>query len=145
MTETVNVKSVQQNGAWFEIDLEDGRKVSTKSQKLAEAANANRGAEVEADITTQQKGNFTNHYVNMIAGVKDGFKKATKKAATNGGTSTATPMTDDRSNAIQHQWAMGRAVELLVGSDAEYTFPLDDATRDQLIATRDFLLGTVPR
>jgi hypothetical protein len=86
-----------------------------------------------------QKGQFTNVYLNEFAGVKDAPPKG---ARSNGGQRSApTGETNDaRQKNIEAQWANGRAVELLIGSGVEYSFPLDQKTQDNLAATAKALL-----
>ena len=115
------VDVVQKGTGWFDISLEDGRTVSTKARKLADAAMLAKGQEVEGEINTKKSGNFTNHYLNALGDISD--KPAAK---TNGGgrkqskrdipPEAATPEipVDDRNERIARQWAFGRAIEMYV-------------------------------
>lgn len=148
MTETVTVQDVEKTSSgWFEITLEDDeRKLSTKSQELADAAFQSRGKEVEAAITSKVNGRFTNHYVNEIAGVKEARRRSNGGARAAAPRAAATPTTTgDISNAerqriIQTEWAFGRAVELLMASGQEFTLPPDDALKGVLEQTAGYLL-----
>jgi hypothetical protein len=112
--ETVTVKDVEKSDrGWFEITLEDGRTVSTKNSKLADAAFAGRGTEVEVEINESKNGSFTNYYLNKLGDVSD-QRKGTSSG--NGSSKrTARPQDDDRQKVIEREWAMGRAVELYNG------------------------------
>ena len=126
--ETVQIADVKNKGnGWYDITLEqDERVLSTKDTRLAEIATASVGASAEVEINTRTKGSFTNHYLQTINGEKESgrpTRSAPRSApAPTGGRDTATQ------ERIARQWAMGRAVELLVSSDASYGFPVDDET-----------------
>jgi hypothetical protein len=97
------------------------------------------GQAAPAVINEVQKGQFTNVYLNEFAGVKDAPPKG---ARSNGGQRSApTGETNDaRQKSIEAQWSFGRALELLIGSGVEYTFPLDQTTRNNLAAEAKALL-----
>ena len=133
-TTTVVVKDVEPTtNGWKKITFEDGTDASTKSQAVADAAFAARGSEVEAVIGTVVNGKYTNRYLNEIAGVSDGggprrgSGSARKEAAPSGGGRSA-----GEQNTIGNQWAVGRAVELLIGSGVEFEFPLTGEVESQL-------------
>jgi flagellar basal body rod protein FlgG len=113
--ETVTVKDVEKSDrGWFEISLEDGRTVSTKNSKLADAAFAGRGTAVEVEINESKNGSFTNYYLNKLGDVSD-ERKGTSSG--NGSSKrTARPQDDGRQQVIEREWAMGRAVELYTNS-----------------------------
>src|SRR6476661_1650833 len=108
--ETITVKDVDgpNSNGWYEILLEDDRKVSTKDEDVAKAAFQSRGSEAEAVISSTVKGKFTNIYLNQINGVGEVRPKGkpAARAATKPG---RTPAENDR---IARQWAYGRATEL---------------------------------
>ena len=138
--ETVTVKDVGEPNSYGyrEIFLEDGRKASTKDEDIAKAAFAKRGEPVEAFITTSKKGNFTNTYLNMIDGVgstKPPARSGRSSSSTNGGGRTPA-----ENKAIAQQWAIGRAVELLAASGAEFDFPLDTVVEQAILSTAQKLL-----
>lgn len=132
--ETVTIKEVTDKGnGWFEVALDgDERVLSTKKSKLAELANASVGGTVEVKINTREKGRFTDHYLEEING-ENGDNGSTapsrapvKRAAPSSGKSDATQ------ERIARQWAFGRATELLIASDREFSFPLDADTFSDL-------------
>jgi hypothetical protein len=145
--ETVVVDDVvKKDTGWYDISLEDGRTVSTKARKLADAAFQSKGQEVEVELNTQKKGSFTNIYLNRIGDVAD------SKASANGGGArrkAASPKreeaprevvpVDNRDERIARQWAFGRAVEMYItlGSSA---FPPTDADLDEIQAAAEGLL-----
>lgn len=127
------------SNGWWEVTFEDGKKASTKNEDVAKAAFQSRGGEVPAVISEVVNGKFTNVYLNEIDGVKDSFKKGGRKAAAAPAAKAGrTPAENDR---IARQWAYGRAVELLIGSGAEFAIPLDSATMSQLAETAEALIN----
>jgi len=141
-TETITVEDVSGPNAngWREVTFEDGRKASTKDEDIAKEAFQSRGNPVEAVISVSKNGKFTNTYLNQINGV--GEAKPKGRPSSNGGSKTAsrgrTPAENER---IARQWAYGRAVELLVGSGAEFAYPLDDATLSMIKTQAESLLN----
>lgn len=135
--ETVTVKDVEKNSAgWYEITLEnDDRTVSTKNQKLADAAFASRGTPVEAEINSRKNGSFENHYLNKFGDVSD------TRAGGNGGgrPRSGGGKSPQEQNTIAQQWAIGRAVELLLGSEEAIAFPLNDEQLSALQMTAQSL------
>lgn len=142
--ENVTVKNVEKNGAWYEVELEDGRKASTKNQDVADAAFASRGNEVPAVINSQVKGKFTNTYLNEIAGVSDGGKKRSGVSNGSGGGVSGSGIPERApgrdQERIARQWAYGRSTELLIASGMDFTFPLDITDFQKLKAQADTLL-----
>ena len=138
--ETVTVKSVEKTpSGWNEILLEDGRKVSTKDSKLAEAAFQSRDKEIQVEINTTTRGDFTNHYLNAIEGVEAGSPRRSNGAAPRGRSGGGkSPAEQER---IARQWAYGRAVEALSMSSTDFTVPFDDATKAALTETAEWLLS----
>lgn len=144
--ETVIVKEVDGPNAsgWYEVELEDGRKASTKNEEMAKTAFQSRGSEVPVEISERVNGKFTNIYLNEIDGIKDTPKRG-RKASTTSGSAPAPSRggkTPEEQNRIARQWAYGRAVELLVGSGAEFAFPLDSATKSAIADEAAWLLGS---
>lgn len=144
-TETVVVESVndKRNG-WYEVSLADGRVVSTNSAEIAGIAGTVEGTEAEVKLSDPLvRGKFTTIYLNEINGVKGrGGGGGSSPRASSG---SPAPRGDDaeRQKKISRQWAMGRAVELLLGSGEPYAFPPNAETTANLVATRDWLLSTV--
>jgi hypothetical protein len=145
--ETVKVKDVEKNASgWYEITLEDDdRTVSTKNQKLADAAFAGRGTPVEVEINERQNGSFTNRYLNKIGDLTDerssnGGGKAGSRPRTGGGGKSP-----EDQKRIMKQWALGRAVELLAASDVDIAFPLTDEQFADLKTTADKLYESVTK
>lgn len=136
--ETITVKEVDgpNSNGWYEVLLDDGRKVSTKDEAVAKAAFQSRDVEAEAVISSQTKGKFTNVYLNQINGV--GETRPKKPAAKPAASTGRDPATNDR---IARQWAYGRATELLIGSGAEFVFPLDSKTMSDLSEVASGLLN----
>jgi hypothetical protein len=141
--ETVIVKDVDGPNAsgWYEVALEDGRKASTKNEEMAKTAFQSRGSEVPAEISERVNGKFVNIYLNEIDGIKDAPRRGRKPAA------TASPAprggkSPEEQERIARQWAYGRSVELLVGSGAEFVFPLDSATKSAIADEAAWLLGS---
>jgi hypothetical protein len=146
MAENIKVVVADVNptsGGWKEVTFEGGvAPASTKSQAVADAAFASRGSEVDAVINETKRGNFTNRYLNEIAGVSDGGgagrgKGSTTTAAKPSGGRGKSPEEQDR---IARQWAFGRATELLAASGEEFTLPLEGETLQSVIATAETLL-----
>lgn len=139
--ETVTIKDVEDKNSagWYRVVLEgDSRTPSTKSDDVAQAAFAARGKEVEVVIGSTVNGNFTNFYLNEIDGVKDKpvRRSGGSKAASNGsGGYKPDPEKDKR---IGRQWALGRAVELMVASGTA-VFPLTDEAVKALVSSADML------
>lgn len=140
MAETVVIKGVDgpNPSGWYEVELEDGRKPSTKDEDVAQAAFARRGESAEVVIGEQVKGNFTNLYLNQIDGI--GNVKPTRKPSAG---RTAKPSTvaasgndAERQKRISQQWAMGRAVEMKIAG-----IELTDEVLAELVANRDRLLA----
>ena len=76
----------------------DGKKYTTFKKDIAAAAKELIGKQAEIDVTSQEKGEFTNHYIN-----------AAKPVAPKGDVFPVTP--DDRQASIQRQCALKSAVE----------------------------------
>jgi len=141
MPETIIVKEVNEGtNGWYEVSLEDGRKASTKDKRLADAAFATRGQEIEAELGTSTNGKFTNIYLNGITGVETNGGPRPARGRSTGGSAPRgkSPEEQDR---IARQWSYGRAVELLATSSTEFTLPLNDATKKALTETADWLLA----
>jgi hypothetical protein len=135
--ETVKVKEVSGPNprGWFEISLEDGRVLSSKSEEVVAVARNLLGAEVEADITEVQKGQYKNTYLNEINGVGDKPKASSgSRSAPSGGGGARNAETQRQ---IRLQWSYGRAVELLMASGDTVDF--DDATKAKLDAWSEYL------
>jgi flagellar basal body rod protein FlgG len=114
--ETVTVKDVEKSDrGWFEISLEDGRTVSTRNSKLADAAFAGRGTAVEVEINESKNGSFTNYYLNKLGDVSD-ERKGTSSGNGSSKRINTRPQDDGRQQIIEREWAMGRAVELYTSS-----------------------------
>lgn len=132
---TVTIKEVTDKGnGWFEVALDgDDKVLSTKNAKLAELANAAVGGEAVVEFNSRTKGKFTDHYLESVNGEKGNGAAASsaKKPASRGsaGTTGKSPDTQER---IARQWAFGRATELLIASDREFSFPLDADTSADL-------------
>ena len=140
-TEKIEVKSVDgpNDNGWYEVELSDGRKSSTKDEAVAKEAFARLGEEVDAVIGTTTKGNFTNIYLNQINGVGD-LKPAARRssgAARSGGGSAAPAKDTER---IARQWAYGRATELLIAAGGPAAFPLSPEDMSNLSAQAKALL-----
>jgi hypothetical protein len=142
MSETVTVTEVGPTNQWgyAEVKFAERGPAKTKNSEIIARATEMVGQAAPAVINEVQKGQFTNVYLNEFAGVKDAPPKGAR--AGNGGTRSApTGETNDaRQKNIEAQWANGRAVELLIGSGVEYSFPLDQKTQDNLAATAKALL-----
>lgn len=140
--ETIVVEDVDKNASgWYEITLKDGRKVSTRNTEFADAAFASRGSEVEAEVNSVKKGDFTNHYLNRFGDLEDSARP--KRAS--GGTAKASGRSAETQNDIAKQWAVGRATELMIATGT-FNFPLsaDDLsnlaqTAQDILKTRDLL------
>ena len=86
------------------------------------------------EFNSRTKGKFTDHYLESVNGEKGNgaAKPAAKKPASSirpaasGGKDQATQ------ERIARQWAFGRATELLIASDREFSFPLDADTAADL-------------
>jgi hypothetical protein len=137
--ENVIVETVDgpNSNGFYDVIFDDGRKAATKNEDLAKEAFQSRGVEVPVVISERVNGRFTNIYLNEINGVKDSPKRGKAKGSAPAAAAPA-PRDNDR---IAKQWAIGRSVELLVGSGMEFAFPLDDATKTQLAETVEFLEG----
>lgn len=138
--ETVKILDVKKNERdWYEISLEgDDRVLATKDSKLAEVATASVGGAAEVEVNTRTKGNFTNHYLKSIGGVSESRPAAApaKRSAPSGG--GRDPETQER---IARQWAYGRAVELLMASDVDVSFPPSEPVQKALTETANWLLS----
>lgn len=125
--ETVVVKDVEKAGDWYEVTFTDGRTASTKSQKLADAAFAGRGSDVEVEVNT--RGKFT--YLNKLGDLSDrptgGAGGAARGGRTGGGGYARREETVP--DAVAKQWAIGRAIELLALKDEEVGVLSDDQLR----------------
>ena len=142
--ETVRIKDVKKNERdWYEITLEgDDRVLATKDEDLVKAATAAiGGSPVAVEVNTRVKGTYTNHYIVSV----DGVKEAARPRAT-GPSRPAAPRTSgggrdpETQERIARQWAYGRAIELLMASDQEFSFPLDKFQFDALKTQADALL-----
>lgn len=140
--ETVQIKDVKNKGnGWYDITLEeDDRVLSTKDTRLAELATASVGSFSDVEINTRTKGSFTNHYLQSINGEKGDDSGRGKKASASTTTSFSGGRSEETQERIARQWAMGRAVELLVSSEASYGFPLDEKTFKMLADQASALL-----
>lgn len=137
MVTVEKVDGPNSNG-WYEVTFDNGDKASTKNEELAKAAFQSRGGEVSAVVSEVKNGKFTNVYLNEIDGVKDSFKGGGRKAA--GSTSAKPGRTPAENDRIARQWAYGRAIELMIGSGAEFVFPLDSAAMSQLAEQAEALV-----
>ena len=139
-TITVTTVSGPNERGWYKVALGDGRETDTKDEKIVQAARkaAAEGAEVEAKINESKRGKFTTLYLNELAGVGEERPTGAAKTPSTPGRSYGgkDQATQDR---INHQWALGRAVELLMASGEEFTLPLDDATKSKLETTAGYL------
>lgn len=125
------------DNGWYDITFESGERAATKNEELAKAAFQSRGSEVPVVMSTRVSGKFTNVYLNEIDGMKDTPKKGARKAPATVA-SGGFPRDNER---IARQWAYGRAVELLIGSEQEFSFPLDSATMSQVSEVATALLN----
>jgi hypothetical protein len=145
MEQVTPVDVVQKDTGWYEIALEDGRNLSTKSRQLSDVMFQKVGSEVGVEVNTVVNGKFTNHYLNKIEGVveersskRGGASRGAGRASGGGGRSP------EQGKQIAAQWAVGRAVELycadhpLLSGDADLAKIAE--TAKQLLATRDSLL-----
>lgn len=127
---------------WFDIKVEDGRRLSTRIKKLADQAKAAEGTTVLVELTEKQNGEFTNYYLNKVAPLADenGEQTAVQKIAT--ATAPAAPQGGgrNRNDIVGVQWAYGRAVEIATMKD-DLTFPLDDESVAKLTITAESLLA----
>lgn len=139
--ETVKIKDVQKNSrGWYEVTLEDDDRVlATKDDKLSEVATASIGGAVEVEVNTRTKGNFTNHYLQEINGVKESksFTRSPASAPRSNGGGGRDAATQER---IARQWAYGRAIELLMASDESVSFPPTREQFAQITETANLLL-----
>lgn len=144
-TVTVEVKDVDGPNAngWYEITFDDGTKASTRSEEVAKAAFQSRDAMAEARITESTSGRFTNRYLNEINGVSDGGPK--KRSGGSSGASRSAARTPAENDRIARQWAYGRATELLIGSGAEFTFPLEPEVMSQISEQAEALLNATKK
>lgn len=134
---TVTIKEVTDKGnGWFEVALDgDDKVLSTKSTTLAELANASVGGEAVVEFNSRTKGKFTDHYLESVNGEKgNGAAKPAAKKPASRAITTAAPggKSQDTQERIARQWAFGRATELLIASDREFSFPLDADTAADL-------------
>lgn len=138
--ETVQIKDVKTNSrGWTEITLEgDDRVLATKDGNLTDAAKASIGAPVEVEVNTRTKGNFTNHYLASLGGVKEASRP---RAAASEPARPSRGKSPEEQERIARQWAFGRATELLMASDTEFTFPLDERTFSALAQQASDLLA----
>jgi hypothetical protein len=142
MSETVTVTEVGPTNQWgyAEVKFAERGPAKTKSTEIIARATEMQGQAAPAVIAevTNAKG-FTNVYLNEFAGIKD---KPTKSSGNGGGTTgvKAGESSDARQKSIETQWAFGRAVELLIGSGVEYSFPLDTKTVEALEGAAGVLL-----
>lgn len=135
--ETVNIVGVEgpNTYGWFTVELSDGREAGTKDKKVAELAAQFAGQAVGADITVKpsKDGDFENVYINKVEpqlGVNDGD---TPTAPT---PTAIKPSQADRKQAdIAAQWAVGRAVEALVGGTLDELLDTDTVQKLTLAAT----------
>lgn len=146
MAETieVTVKDVSEpnSNGFREITFEDAEPASTKSDAVAEAAFQSRGTKVEAVIAETKRGKFTNRYLNAIAGVDDGGgpKRGNgSRASSTTGRRSGGGRSPEEQDRIARQWAIGRAVELLIGSGEEFTLPLEGEQLQRVLTTADSL------
>lgn len=141
---TVKTVSSPNERGWAKVELGDGRVVETKNDEIIQAARtaAASGVSIEATINTQEKGKFTNHYLNGLGDISDERPKTNGRAKTQ-----TTSESSGRSNAtqkvIETEWAFGRAVELLMASGEEFTLPLDTKVKSNLEATAAYLLEQI--
>jgi hypothetical protein len=141
LSETVTVTEVGPTNQWgyAEVKFAERGPAKTKSTEIIARATEMQGQAAPAVIAevTNAKG-FTNVYLNEFAGIKD---KPTKSSGNGGSRSAPTGETNDaRQKSIETQWAFGRAVELLIGSGVEYSFPLDTKTVEALEGAAGVLL-----
>lgn len=146
--ETVTIKDVKKNERdWYEITLEgDDRVLATKDEDLVKAATAAiGGSPVAVEVNTRVKGTYTNHYIVSVDGVKE---KSRPRVSGSGPalTRSASPRTSgggrdpETQERIARQWAYGRAIELLMASEQEFSFPLDQFQFEALKTQADALL-----
>lgn len=147
-TETITVASVagpNENG-WYDVELEDGRTVNTKSDAIAQHAQGRVGAGVEATINERKKGNFTNFYLNEFDGIADrpsGRSNGSTPQRKSGGSQRTGSTASERAKSNLSQetsWAYGRAVEAAMASEERIPFPLDEATVERLQQSAELLL-----
>ena len=147
MSETVTVKTVTgpNDRGWYKVGLDDGREVETKNDEIVQAARtaAASGVSIEATINTQEKGKFTNHYLNGLGDISDERPKRTNGSATTQKTSGDSGRSNATQKVIETEWAFGRAVELLMASGEEFTLPLDTKVKSNLEATAAYLLEQI--
>jgi hypothetical protein len=133
MSETVTVTDVvEKERGWTEIQFAERGPASTKNPEIIARAREMKGQAAPAVINDVVNGNFTNTYLNEFAGISDKPKKSggAPRARNTSGQTGETG--DARQKNIESQWATGRAVELLIGSGVEYSFPLDSAMQKKL-------------
>ena len=142
MSETDTVTEVGPTNQWgyAEVKFAERGPAKTKNAEIITRATEMVGQAAPAVINEVQKGQFTNVYLNEFAGVKDAPPKGARTGnggarSTGGGESN-----DARQKSIEAQWAFGRALELLIGSGVEYTFPLEQKTHGDLASTAKALL-----
>lgn len=136
--ETVTpVDVVQKDSGWYDIQVEDGRTLSTKSRQFSDVMFAKIGEEVSVEVNTRKNGSFTNHYLNKVEGVAEERRSAGtgRKRSSGGGPSEAERA--DRDKRIAAQWALGRAVELYC---ADHPLTTGDAAFEKISATAEKLL-----
>jgi len=126
METTVTVKEVAETkNGWREVTFDDGLTASTKSQAVAEAANASKGNPVPAVINEVVNGNFTNRYLNEINGVSDGGGPARGKGGSTPAKRGGGGKSPEEQNRIARQHAVGQTTQLLAASGQEFSLPLD--------------------
>ena len=127
--ETVKIADVKKNARdWYEISLDgDDRVLATKDSKLADVANASIGADVEVVVNSRPNGNYTNHYLQEIGGVKE-----TRSPRAAGSASRPAGKSPEVQADIAKQWALGRAVETLMASSEDFGFPLSPPVLEAL-------------
>lgn len=144
--ETVTVVDVmKKDSGWYEIELEDGRKVATKAKKLADTAFQAKGSEIEVELNEQTKGKYTNIYLNAIGDVVDSPVKSngsgrkpqpTEDPQEASHENPPIPGPDTRDERIARQWAFGRATELFAAG-----FTPTDKELDAIAKTAEGLLS----
>ena len=138
MTETVTVTNVYgpNDYGFYDIKLEDGRKLSSKDEAIVGVARSTVGSEVEVEITERKKGQYTNYYLQKINGTGE------TRGAASGSRNAAKPSGGSRDpktqKVIESEWAYGRAVELLSMSGEPVAF--NTATQEALTQWADWLL-----
>lgn len=149
--ETVTVTDVNKGErGWYEVELEgDDRVLATKDRELADKAFASRGNPITVEIGHKKNGGFDNYYLNKIeedgettSVVKPADRPAKPKETASTRTTTRRSPDEDRQKRdeerqkrIEAQWAFGRATELLIASETDFVFPLNEDILKQLAQT----------